>query len=545
MRKLSVILAAFLCGCSNLIPPVPPTSEGHLDPEAEAETQAGAEIPGVAEKVPYVPEPEPIPQAQTYSVVVSDVEVSEILFALARDADLNIDVHPEIEGKVTLNAVDQTLEQILERLARQVDLRYEMVNGTLVIAPDSPYFRTYRVDFVNMSRDTKKTVTVATQIETSGGADVAGQGGGGGRGGGAGGGAGNNNSTTLIESTSNNRFWLTLYNNIMSVLGREAGRSGDTEDLPFSQWVIPNPEAGLVTVLGTRRQHGEIQALLDEVVGRAQRQVLIEATVVEVELSDRYQAGIDWSRLASSAGFNVQQSLLPGTDLGGSQQFFLLQYQDPDTDEGSIDVTVRALDTFGDTQVLSSPKIMVLNNQTALLKVVDNEVYFTIDVETTSTQGVINQIFDTTPHTVPVGFVMSVTPGISDSDRVMLNVRPTISRIARFVNDPNPALAEANVTSPIPVIETRELESVLRVGSGQIAVLGGLMQDDNRISTEGVPYLSRVPGLGELFKNRDNNFRKSELVVFLKPTIVKDPSVSGELAGYQRYLGRQQQSLAP
>ncbi len=530
--KLWIITALCVAasGCTNLVPPLPERSAGHLAADAPVPS---APIPQVVEQVPFVPPPEPAPVAETYTVVVNDVPVKELLFALARDAKLNVDVHPEVTGNVTLNAVDQTLDQILDRLSRQVDLRYEVARGTLLITPDTPYYRTYKVDFVNMSRDATTTVTVATQIQTGGATDVAGTGGGS-----SAGGAGNNNSTTEIESTSNNRFWESLYYNVMSIIGREQDAiSGDSKErLPASNYVIINAESGVVTVLATKHQHAEIQAFIDQVQVAAQRQVLIEATIVEVVLNDRYRAGIDWSQLASTAGFSLQQALLPGTALSGSNQFFLLNYKDPDTSNGSLDVTVKALTEFGDTQVLSSPKIMVLNNQTALLKVVNNEVYFTIDVETTSTQGVINTTFDTTPHTVPVGFVMSVTPGIAENDAVMLNVRPTISRIDRFVNDPNPALAAAEVTSPIPVIQTRELESLLRVNSGQTAIMGGLMQDDIGVQTQGIPFLENLPGVGELFKNRDNEYLKSELVIFLRPTVVRNASLEADLQQFKPFL---------
>ncbi|MCC7413892.1 MAG: pilus (MSHA type) biogenesis protein MshL [Gammaproteobacteria bacterium] len=523
-----VTVCLALAGCAQLMSPPPEPSSSHLRADAAAPADT---IPPVVEQVPFVPVPEPAPQTETFTVVVNDVPVRELLFALARDAKLNVDVHPNIAGNVTLNAVDQTLTQILDRLARQVDLRYEVNQGTLVIGPDLPYYRAYKIDFVNMSRDTKKTVSVATQIQTGGQAGVSTGGGS------SGGGAGNNNSTTSIESISNNRFWETLYYNVMAILGHEAqGGGGGEARLPSSTYVIPNAESGVLTVFATHRQHAEVQAFVDKVMASAQRQVLIEATIVEVILNDRYRAGIDWSRLASSAGFTLQQALLPGTELGGSQQFFLLNYADRQTDGGALDVSVKALSEFGDTQVLSSPKLMVLNNQTALLKVVNNEVYFTIDVETTSTQGVVNTTFDTTPHTVPVGFVMSVTPGIYENDSVMLNVRPTISRIDRFVNDPNPELARAEVTSPIPVIQTREIESLLKVVSGQIAVLGGLMQDDFQVSTQGIPFLAKVPGLGELFKNRDNDFTKSELVVFLKPTVIRNASLDADLRNFRELL---------
>ena len=367
------------------------------------------------------------------------------MFALARDAALNIDIHPDVTGNVTLNAVSQTLPQILARLSKQVDLRYETENGTLSITPDMPYYHIYTVDFLNMSRDTTKTVTVATQIDTGGTTDVT-----------AGSsssssGSGDNNSTTIIESVSNQHFWERLVSNILAILGEKVEDDDEAGKIPVSNYVIANPEGGVITVLATHAQQERIQILIDRVVGAAQRQVLVEATIVEVTLSDRYQAGIDWgTQLADKGRVTLQQSLLGG-GLGAGQFFSL------NADYQEVDVTVRALNQFGDVQVLSSPKIMVLNNQTALLKVVDNEVYFTINAQSTQNQIDTLTVFDTTPHTVPVGFVMSVTPGIFENDTIILNVRPTISRIARFVNDPNPELARENVTSPIPVIETREI----------------------------------------------------------------------------------------
>src|SRR5207253_7697953 len=157
---------------------------------------------------------------------------------------------------------------------------------------------------------------------------------------------------------------------------------------------------------------------------------------------------------------------------------FSIAYNNPNAAVGgSISSTIKLLDAFGKTRVLSSPKLMVLNNQTAVLKVVDNRVYFTVKADTVANQSTSNTTFTTTPYVVPVGFIMNVTPQISEGDMVTLNVRPTVTRIIGFVTDPNPSLAVARVTSQIPETQTREMESVLKVGSGQTAILGGLMID--------------------------------------------------------------------
>lgn len=522
MKKIIAvsILILFVGACAELVPAPRPRSEGHLKP-VTSQPVARA-IPKVVEEAPILPPPQPEPQAERYTVVVNEVPVKELLFAIARDANMNVDINPTIDGVVTLNAVDQTLRQILDRIANQVALRYEVKADTIVVMPDAPFLRSYTVNFLNMSRDTTTTANVLTQIETDTGGNVLAQGGGG-----AGAGAGQNNSTTSVTSTSNQRFWATLINNVMAIVGEEPQKVSDGGELPVSKSVIANPETGVLNVLATSIQHQQIRKLLDEVLASAERQVFVEATIVEVTLNDRYRSGIDWSAITGE--FSIQQSLQAG-DLG-TAPFFAFTYLG-----NNFNIDIALLKEFGDVQVLSSPKLMVLNNQTALLKVVDNLVFFTIDVDTNTTQGVVNTTFDTTPHTVPVGVVMSVTPQINDSGSVMLNVRPTISRRIADAFDPNPALATAGVRSAIPVIQTREMESLLKVNSGQIAVLGGLMQDSTSAQTQGVPGLQDVPAFGELFKHRDNQYSKTELVIFLRPTVITRPNIDGDFVEYRQFL---------
>jgi general secretion pathway protein D len=171
-----------------------------------------------------------------------------------------------------------------------------------------------------------------------------------------------------------------------------------------------------------------------------------------------------------------------------------------------------------------------------MLKVVDNRVYFTVKADTVTNQSTSTTTFTTTQNVVPVGFIMNVTPQISDGDMVTLNVRPTVTRVIDTVLDPNPALAAARVTSVIPVTQTREMESVLKVASGQTAVLGGLMLDSFEGRREGLPIASRIPIFGDLVSNRNDNAVKSELVIFIRPLVVREASIEGDLAEYRRYL---------
>ncbi|MCK5432394.1 MAG: secretin N-terminal domain-containing protein, partial [Gammaproteobacteria bacterium] len=207
MRKFilicSLALLSFLTACSEIEPKPFVPSTGHIN----AEVQPTGEIPELVTQAPVLPAPAPAVELEKYTVVVNEVPVKELLFALARDAQVNVDIDPTIEGVVTINAVEQTLPQILDRIAYQVDLRYEFSGDNLRIEPDTPILRTYTIDYVNMSRDTSSTNTVATQISSTSGGGESGSIGGG------------NNSTTDVTSISNHHFWESLVLNISAILG--------------------------------------------------------------------------------------------------------------------------------------------------------------------------------------------------------------------------------------------------------------------------------------------------------------------------------------
>ena len=553
---LAALAAAVLAGCGQA--PLKP-GDSHL---REQPSVAGT-IPPPVQITPVLPQPRPAARPETYSVVVSNVRVQELLFALARDARLNVDIHPDITGTVTLNAIDQTLPQLLTRIARQVDMRYEIDGQNLVVMRDTPFLRVYRVDYVNMARDSRSIATVSTQVTGGLVAQAS---------------SGQNNSTATINSVSANKFWDTLVGNIKEILQEtdkvipaaapppapsttaptQAGQipqaSAATPAAPpaapaatfrEAASVIANPETGILNIRATSRQHEKVQEFLDSVMTNARRQVLIEATVAEVQLNNQYQRGIDWQRLRSGAtttgvpafgqgnsGIEFGQTSV-GTPAGINTNAFVMG--------GAIaslnfNFALKFLESFGDVRVLSSPKISVLNNQTAVLKVVDNLVYFTIQAQSTANQTSTLTTFTTTLNSVPVGFIMSLVPQISDTDTVVLNLRPTISRKIGDVADPNPSLATAGVTSLVPVIQTREMESVLRVQSGQVAVLGGLMQDAVTNIEDTIPGVRDIPGIGQLLSQRKDINQKTELVIFLRPVVIKDASIDGDYASYRNQL---------
>lgn len=549
---------------------------------------------------------------------VQDAPVKEVLLALARDSGLNIDVHPALQGKVTMHAVQQSLPAILARLAKQVDMDYVWSNGVWTITPDIPVIRSYSLSFVNMSRDTTGYIGVASEINSAGRGATTTLAGGAGMSGMAVA-AASNSSRTAVSSQSRYHLWETVLENLQALLDEtdkariardevlqaampappitsavanppvldappptllatpnapapalaSAQERTDKEGMAVKQahsrWqaarMIASPETGIVTIRATQRQHAQVQAYLESVMQVASRQVLIEATIVEVELSNSYQMGIDWSRLSAGAqqrGWQFAQSLgVDAAQFNRSQNTwetnnsknalgqnngtvaFMLGYFNPFSRLGNLSASVTLLEQFGKARVLSSPKLMVLNNQTAILKVVDNLVYFTIQSQisqSTSTNGGNLQAVTTTANTVPVGLVMAVTAQVNSHARVSLNVRPTVSKVLRFIEDPNPQLGQGNnrIVSSIPEIQVREMESVLNIPSGNVAVLGGLMQEEQRNLTDKVPGLSRLPLVGPVFTGKNQAARKTELIVFLRPTVIgRADVIDGDLKAFK------------
>jgi general secretion pathway protein D len=547
----AVLLSACLAGCGQA--PIKPAAN-HLN--AEEAGPPGA-IPPTVQITPLLPKPKPAARPETYSVVVNNVRVQELLFALARDAKLQIDIDPSLSGSVTINAIDQTLPQLLARIARQVDMRYEMEGDTLQVMRDSPFLRAYKIDYLSASRNVKMTSTATTQFGSSS-ASSSGTG-----------------ANANIDVSAQNNLWESIVQNVRDIL-RETDRiipAGAALAAPGSPSapapgaapqppipaqpqaaltttatyqeaasVIANRETGVLYVRATSKQHERVQEFIDQVLAGAKRQVLIEATVAEVQLRNEYQRGISWERLRDTgqSGLSISQPAIAPTTAatpGFNPNPFFINF----TSVGSnLSITLKLLEQFGDVRVLSSPKLSVMNNQTAILRVTRDIIYFTITPATTTVSSVsgggtvqLPPTFTTTPNIAAEGFMMSVIPQINATDAVVLNVRPTIRRRVDSVFDPNPALQataanSAPVQNIIPVFETREFDSVMRLQSGQLGVLAGLMQDVVENTDTGIPGVSSIPLLGDIFSSKSQLSRKTELVIFLRATVLTDPSIDGD-----------------
>lgn len=436
--------------------------------------------------------------------------LNALLHAMATEAGLELQSLGELDARVTLRLQQQTLPVLLEALAQQADFVWTLENERLEIRSGAAYAFSYPVDYLNMDRRTESSVGLATQVGTINASDssvhsVA------------------NSSQTRVENSSEHRFW--------EALQRDVDRLATQQEMtPVPAQYTINREAGLLNLYAVPGIHRSVQRYLAQLHDSAGRQVLIEATVVEVALSDSFETGVDWQLLSKSVnGVSAVQALVGaplvsaesiGRVVAPAGMVSLVQQGK----HGDVGATLSLLEQFGDVRILSRPRIIALNNQSSVLKVVDNRVYFTVNVERRQSETRDEIVTETEIHTVPVGLVMNVTPQISGSGAVMLNVRPTLSRILGFVNDPNPELAEANVRNGVPEIQVREMESMLQVQSGNMAIIGGLMQETTEGNDSRLPALGQLPLIRHLFSKRSRKRQQTELLIVLRPTVITTDS---------------------
>lgn len=297
-----------------------------------------------------------------------------------------------------------------------------------------------------------------------------------------------------------------------------------------------NRQAGILTVSATRRQHDLVERFVNRIKVSASAQVLIEAKIVEISLNDKYQSGIEWSALNNKLGiitdFNnvdITNGLfsvsLPNRAIDGLSG-------DTDGPAGAdLDDFIQLMEEFGTSRTLSSPRLHAINNQQAVLTFAENLVYFEINVEreTDTTTGTNQELLtvDSEVKTVPIGIILTLQPSVNvDTGEITLIVRPTLSRVTGSVADPAVAFLASqggvNIENRIPVVEVRELDSILKLQSGQVMVIGGLMERSSHNTDIGVPGVSSVPWLGNLFKAVSKEDQTQELVIFIKATLVSN-----------------------
>jgi general secretion pathway protein D len=430
-----------------------------------------ADIPKVS-KLILAPPPPAIGGEKLISFSATDqAPLKDVLIELGRVSNIDIDVDPKISGGINISAKNKPLKEIINRIATQGNLRYSYKNGVLFFQSGNIYIKNYFVDYL-----------------------------------------------------TDGSLWSDVESNITSLLALEmpVGEDGTPS-------FTTNKSAGMITIYASESSHRIIQDYLKEVEKYASAQVLIEAKIVEVSLTDNYKTGINWSDATGDTTFSL-------TNTVSDSAFTLVAGELFGSD---LNATVNALEEFGSTKTLSSPRLHAMNNQKATLNFADKLVYFEIsnNQAVTTTSGntpVTEQTLSTTKVEENVGVELEITPSINlETKEVTLNLKPKVSVRSDTVTDPASQVDEdgnvvTSTANQIPVIQTREINTVAKIKSGNVFVIGGLMKEEADNNERGTPFLQRIPILGWLFKSVIKTSKVTETVIFVKATIVNSSSTPGK-----------------
>lgn len=450
-----------------------------------------------------------------FRVQADGVEAKTFFTSIIKGTEYSAVIHPSVSGRVTVNLSDVTLDEVLDVMKDMYG--YDIIkNGKIIqIYPAGMRTETLAVDYLQLKRSGRSLTSITTGTVTSKGDNNNN----------SGSNSDSNNSNnsnnsdnsdsssasesggTRIDTISESDFWTQLEKTVAGLIGTKGGRS-----------VMVNPQAGVITVKALPSEIRTIKQFLNISHERLQRQVILEAKIMEVTLSDGYQQGINWSNIGGSIGSGsvtvgrtAISSVLPGQDaigelLGGQTNLTIT--------DGSFEAVLNFMATQGDLNVLSSPRVTAANNQKAVIKVGVDEYFVTgvtvdfVEVGDTTTP---TTEYELTPFFS--GISLDVTPQIDNDGNVMLHVHPAVidveEKTYEFLN--NAPMARSSI---------RESDSIIRARDGDVVVIGGLMKSNTNDRVSKVPFLGDIPAVGHLFRNTTEYTQKTELVILLKPTVV-------------------------
>ncbi|AWA99301.1 pilus (MSHA type) biogenesis protein MshL [Vibrio harveyi] len=523
MRKLVVgIVVASLMGCSM----------GHRDPVEvkqalnesinEANSRALEEIPSSVEAdlMPNLDTSVSSEQGtlKRFRIQANAVEARSFFASLVTGTEYSVAIHPAVQGNITVNLSDVTLDEVLNVV--QDMYGYDVVKSGKVIQVYPAGMRTVTipVDYLQFKRSGRSLTSIVTGSVTSAGTSSSG-----GSSDDSDSSDSNNNNGdssttstggTRIETITESDFWPMLQQAVANLIGSGQGQS-----------VVVTPQAGVITLRAFPDEIREVREFLGVSQERMQRQVILEAKILEVTLSDGYQQGINWSNMTASIGNSGSVVInrpgptggLPPLDAIGS----LLGGQTNITiSDGNFSAVMNFMATQGDLNVLSSPRITAANNQKSVIKVGTDE-YFVTELSSNAGNGEnSNAVPEVELTPFFSGISLDVTPQIDNKGNVFLHVHPAVIEVEEEIKKLNLGGDFNNVQLPLAKSSIRESDSVIRAKDGDVVVIGGLMKQQNIEQVSKVPFLGDVPALGNLFRTINNVSQKTELVILLKPTVV-------------------------
>ncbi|MBT9540404.1 pilus (MSHA type) biogenesis protein MshL [Thiobacillus sp.] len=522
MNKYIVLACLVLTGCA--------TPVGQQGAEA---IQAALDLPATA---PVAAPPASVQQAvmdavrdkpvaakpagsePRFSLNVNNAKASEVFMGMVTGTPYSMLVHPDVSGNLTLNLKNVTVPEAMEAVRSLYGYEYEVQGKRIIVPSPAMQARVYQLNALAMLRQGKSDTRVV-----SGSVSLSNGGGGGGGTDSAPASASKSLETSSVQTSTDSKFWEEITNSLQTLVG-EAGS------------VVVSPQSGIIIVKAAPANLFMVEKYLRASELISARQVMLEAKILEVELNDGFQSGINWAGLNNNGqtavgqdGLNVGTvngvtvsgsitNMLAGAIPGAAGSLFGVSFND-----GNFGVVINLLKTQGAVHVLSSPRIATINNQKAVLRVGTDDFFVTeVTVGTAGTQTVT-----ATPSTVTVepffsGVALDVTPQIDDKDNITLHVRPSVSKVVEKTKTVNLGVQGGTLVLPLASSTISETDSVVRLKDGQIVAIGGLMSQVNDDSDNRVPLLGDIPYFGQLFGNTSRANRKREMVVLIKTTLIRD-----------------------
>jgi len=509
---LCVLPILWISGCAS----PPPRAVHRHQAEAPATPPPGIQplqaLPAMDSSLPSKQALAPGKGRKLYSLSLRNADIREVLLAFSKKEDKNIIIDPDVTGTVTVDIKQLTFREIIDLIFPPLHLEYTLKQGRFIhIFKQKPVGRLFTFNYVISDREGTSTLSASTGSNDSGDSGSSGSSSGGSSSGSSGGGS---TSESTIDTKEEFKLWDELESGVKDLLS------------PDGKLII-NKASSTLFVIDYPYQLDQVSGYLNSLQAILHREVMIEAEILEVYLSDGYEMGIDWNSITA---------LLPdgyhGTLAGGAAVMQTLNPQNARFQIGisnnKFSTLIDALGTQGDINVLSKPRISTLNNQKAVIKMGRDDVFWQVTVDTDLQTGIKTET--ASAQTVTEGVVLSVTPQIGSDGNVVLSIQPTVTEKV--------GESESRFGDTAPIMDIRETNTVVKVKSGQTIVIAGLMRTKTDEKVEQVPLLGDIPFIGTLFRHTNQQARKTELVILLKPTILTPQAITSIAAKDRRRMYR-------
>ena len=467
------------------------------------------------------------PPEPRFDIIANKTPARAVFMSLVENTRYSMVVHPDISGKITIQLKNVTIDEALETLRSTYGYQYRRENSRYLILGQGMQTQIFPINYLNFIRKGTSNTHVSSgelsRTQSSSGSSSS-----------------SSSSNTLsqsqgikVETNSEFNFWKDLNTSLTTLIGDKEGRR-----------VVINSQAGLVIVRAMPDELDIVSRFLGITQTSINRQVVLEAKIIEVELNDGFQSGINWAGLSNAGEYNILTSQVGGgtvfsgtggsslsgaaADLNPGAAYSPLSSAATSAFGGVFSMAIKGqnfaafvelLKTQGDVQVLSSPRVSTVNNQKAVIKVGGDEFFVTGITNSQVTNGsttTLSPEVELTPFFS--GIALDVTPHIDDEDAITLHIHPTISNVAQ--RDKNFIVSGQSFTLPLAFSSIQESDNVVRALSGQVIIIGGLMKEASTEENASIPLLGDIPVLGNLFKHKKMSRIKKELVIMLKPTVI-------------------------